>query len=53
MAAYFAMRIEAGAINYNTVFGFEKYQKYKDDVDAILAVDGYSIAEDGTATKAE
>ena len=49
MAAYFAMRIEQGKLNYNSVV--ERYPKYQDDIDDILAADGYTVNEDGTVTK--
>lgn len=49
MGAYFAMRIEKGKLNYNTVIG--KYPQYKDDIDLILTADGYTINEDGSVTK--
>ena len=49
MAAYFAMRIESGKLNYNTVT--EKYPEYKQDIDFILTADGYIVNEDGTVEK--
>ena len=49
MAAYFAMRIESGKLNYNTVI--EKYPEYKKEIDLILTADGYAINEDGTVTR--
>ncbi len=49
MAAYFAMRIEAGKVNYNVVIA--KYPEYQADIDLILTADGYTINEDGTVTK--
>lgn len=49
LAAYFAMRIEMGKLNYNTVIA--KYLDCKDGIDLILATDGYTINEDGTVTK--
>ena len=39
MAAYFAMRIEMGKLNYSKVV--QKYPQYKDDIDAILIADGF------------
>lgn len=49
MAAYFAMRLEKGKLNYNTVV--EKYPEYKADIDLILTADGYTVNPDGTVTK--
>lgn len=46
MAAYFAMRLEKGKLNYNKVV--EKYPQYKDELDSILAADGYEVNPDGT-----
>ncbi len=40
MAAYLAMRIEAGKLDYKSVFSFELYKPFKTDVDAILVADG-------------
>lgn len=40
MAAYFAMRIEKGKLNYSDVVG--RYPQYKDDIDLILTADGYA-----------
>lgn len=40
MAAYFAMRIEKGKLNYADVVG--RYPQYKDDIDLILTADGYA-----------
>ena len=51
MAVYLAMRMEMGKMNYNTVFAIERYKVFKDDVDAILAADGYTVNSDGTVTK--
>ncbi len=48
MAAYFAMRLEKGKLNYNTVV--KKYPQFKDDIDVILTADGYVVAEDGTVS---
>lgn len=50
MSAYFALRLEAGKLNYNTVVA--KYPQYQEDVDLILLADGYTINADGTVTKA-
>ena len=49
MAAYFAMRIEQGMLNYNDVV--KRYPKYKDEIIDILVADGYTVNEDGTVTK--
>lgn len=49
MAAYLAMRIEQGMLNYNAVM--QRYSKYKNDIDDILVADGYTVNEDGTVTK--
>jgi hypothetical protein len=39
MAAYFAMRIEEGKLDYSAVV--TKYPQFKSDIDAILIADGY------------
>jgi len=39
MAAYFAMRIEGGHLDYKAVV--TKYPQFKSDIDAILVADGY------------
>ena len=39
MAAYFAMRIESGHLDYTSVV--TKYPQFKTDIDAILIADGY------------
>jgi hypothetical protein len=49
MAPYLAMRIEMGKLDYNRVV--KKFPKYKDDIDTILAVDGYEIDENGKCVK--
>lgn len=49
MAGYLAYRIELGKLNYNAVMA--KYGQFKDDVDFILACDGYDVNPDGTVTK--
>lgn len=46
MAAYFAMRLEKGKLNYNTVV--QKYPQFKEDIDLILLADGYIVNDDGT-----
>ncbi len=49
MAAYLAERIKKGKLNYNAVV--KKYPSYKEDIDFILACDGYTVKADGTVTK--
>ena len=49
MAAYFAMRLEKGKLNYNQVVA--KYPQFKDEIDAILEADGYEVYEDGSVHK--
>ncbi len=39
MAAYLALRIEKGALDYKAVV--TKYPQYKSDIDEILINDGY------------
>lgn len=39
MAAYLAMRIEQGKLNYSAVIA--KYPQFKNDIDTILIADGY------------
>ena len=51
MAAYFALRLEKGKMNYNAVVA--KYPQYKEDIDLILTADGYVVNDDGTVTLAE
>lgn len=38
MAAYFAMRIEEGKLDYSSVVS--KYPQFKEDIDKILVADG-------------
>lgn len=40
MAMYMAIKIMEGKQDYATVFSFPLYQKYQDDVDAILIAEG-------------
>ena len=40
MAAYFAIQIEDGKLSYQKVFSIKMWQRYQDDVDAILIADG-------------
>lgn len=49
MGAYFALRLEKGKLNYNTVV--QKYPQFKEDIDLILLTDGYVVNEDGTVTE--
>ena len=49
MEAYFAMRLEKGKLNYNTVV--QKYPRFKEGIDLILLADGYTVNDDGTVTK--
>ncbi len=44
MAAYLAMRIEDGKLKYSAVI--KRYARYKEDIDFILAADGYEIVDD-------
>lgn len=44
VAAYLTMRIEDGKLKYSAVI--KRYAKYKDDIDFILAADGYKIVDD-------
>lgn len=49
MAGYLAERIKRGKLNYNAVV--VKYPEYKEDIEFILAADGYTVNPDGTVTK--
>ena len=40
MAAYFAMAIIEGRMDYEAVFSVPLYQRYQDEVDAILVAEG-------------
>jgi len=51
MAAYLAIRFEKGKLNYNAIFAKTFFASYKDDVDTILAADGYTVNDDGTVTQ--
>ena len=53
MAGYVAMRLEAGKMNYNAIMKTRLVAPLKEDIDAILALDGYVVNEDGTVVKAE
>ena len=48
MAAYFAMRLEKGKLNYNVVI--DKYPQFQEDIDLILTADGYQVNADGSVT---
>jgi len=41
MAAYLALGIEEGRLNYTQVVTHPRYAKFKTDIDAILIADGY------------
>lgn len=41
MAMFIAMRIIDGAIDYDTIFGFKNYQRYRPEVDKILIERGH------------
>jgi hypothetical protein len=41
MAAYFALGIEEGRLNYTAVVTNPRYAQFKDDIDSILIADGY------------
>ena len=41
MALYLADRIEKGKLDYLAVFKISRYTTLKEDVDAMLIVDGY------------
>lgn len=51
MAGYLALRIEKGRLNYNTVVNHPLYGQFKEEIDLILAADGYIVNEDGTVTQ--
>ena len=51
MALYVAHRLEAGKMNYNAIMQTKLVAPLKEDIDSILAVDGYEVHEDGTVTK--
>ena len=53
MVAYLTMRLEKKKMNYNAVFSKRIYLVYKDEVDALLAVDGYEVDSDGWCYKVE
>ena len=40
MAMYIAIKIMEGKVDYKAVFDFPLYQKYQDEVDAILIAEG-------------
>lgn len=45
MENYLVMRIESGAIPYQTVV--TRYPQYKSVIDAKLSADGFTVREDG------
>ena len=49
MVKYFAMRLEAGKLNYNVVV--KKYPQFQEDIDLILSADGYVVDKDGMVVK--
>lgn len=51
MALYICLRVEAGKMNYNKIFGYRLYKQFQSEVDAMLAADGYEIDSDGWAVK--
>lgn len=51
MAGYLAMRIEKGRLNYYTVVNHPQYGQFKEEIDIILASDGYVVNADGTVTQ--
>ena len=53
MDRYLATQFEAGRLNYNFIMNKKTFAPLKDKVDAILALDGYEIDEDGWAVKVE
>ena len=40
MAAYFATQIADGKLSYQKVFSIKMWQRYQDDVDEILIMEG-------------
>lgn len=51
MALYLAWRLEAGKLNYNRIFSVASLKQFQEEVDGILAADGYIVKDDGTVTK--
>lgn len=51
MAAYMAMRIKKGKLNFNVVVA--KYQALKAEIEAILKKENVEIGEDGWAIEPE
>ena len=41
MAAYLALGIEEGRLDYSSVVNNPRYARFKTDIDAILIADGY------------
>ena len=54
MAGYFARKIMEGSQSYSAVFSINIYQKYQEEVDAILAAEGFErlIKEQSKEAKA-
>lgn len=48
MAGYLAMRIEKRKLDYKKVVA--KFPQYKEEIDEILILDGFTISEDGELT---
>lgn len=40
MAMFIALRLIDGTFKYRKIFGFEIYQRYKEDTDTILVAEG-------------
>lgn len=51
MVIYLALRLEQKKLNYNTVFMKNIYKQFQNDVDIILATDGYVVDEGGWCVK--
>lgn len=49
MAGYLAMRMEMGKLKYNVIV--KKFPQFKEDIDLILATDGYIVNADGIVVK--
>ena len=49
MAGYLAMQMKKGKLNYNVIV--KKFPQFKEDIDLILATDGYIVNVDGTVVK--
>ena len=53
MINYLTQQLEIGKMNYNTIFGIDRYKQFQSGVDAKLAADGYKVRADGTVVKVE